>query len=40
MASIGYSATTLIKKLGIKYEHALLHLNIPDGINHYWKLVE
>ncbi len=40
MANSGYSGTPLIKKLGIKYEYALLLLNIPAGINNYWKLIE
>ncbi len=40
MASSGYSGTPLIKKLGIKDEHRLLLLNIPRGINNYWKLIE
>jgi hypothetical protein len=35
----GYSATPLIKKLGITHELKLLILNPPGGIEAYWKLI-
>jgi hypothetical protein len=40
MASVGYSGTPLIKKLGIKENAKLLILNPPNGIEGYWKLID
>ena len=36
---IGYWGTALIKKLGITDELKLLILNLPGGIDAYWKLI-
>lgn len=37
---VGYSGTSLIKKLGIKENAKLLILNSPNGIDAYWKLID
>lgn len=38
--NVGYSGTSLIKKLRIKENAKLIILNSPNGIDAYWKLID